>query len=224
MHGILYRALLHLYPRAFRREYGALMTEAFSERLAERGSRRAWVSIAGDLSLSVPQQTLRETFMSQVWMTKVTVLAASAMVVATWVGGSSLLLGVGVGLVGFLGLWSADLGSRHAKSVSSDAGLKLWTWWTVLAGGLAGAYVAAAAAQMFNDPKSTNLGAFALMVGFAALIALGLALRSRSLGIGHWTVIIATVPALVFVWMIVPPLVAIAIICGAALEMAKDRS
>lgn len=225
LHGTFYRALLHLYPRAFRREYGALMAEAFSERLAERGSRRTWVSIAGDLSLSVPQQTLRETFMSQRWMAKVTVLIAIAMVAATWVGaGPSLLFGVSVGFVAFLGLWSADLGSRRDHSVTSDVGPKRWTWWTVLAGGLAGAYVIAAGAQMLNDPKPTNAGAFALMVGFAGVIALGLALRSRSQGIGYWMVIIAMVPALIFVWMVVPPLVAIAVICGAALEMSKGRS
>lgn len=224
MHGTLYRALLHLYPRAFRREYGALMTEAFSERLAERGSRRTWVSIAGDLSLSVPRQTLRETFMSQSWMLKVTVLAAIAMVVATWVGGSSLLFGAGVGLVAFLGLWSADLDSRSDHSFTTEVGPKRWTWWTVLAGGLAVAYVIAAAGQMLSDPKPTNVGAFALMVGFAGVVVLGLALRSRSQGIGYWMVIIAMVPALIFVWMVVPPLVALAVICGAALEMSKARS
>ena len=198
------------------------MAEAFSERLAERGSRRTWVSIAGDLSLSVPQQTLRETFMRQRWMAEVTVLVAIAMVGATWLGaGSSLLFGYGVGFVAFLGLWSADLESRRDHSVTTDVGPKRWTWWTVLAGGLAVAYVIAAAGQMLSDPKPTNLGAFVLMVGFAGVIALGLALRSRSHGIGYWMVIIATVPALIFVWMVVPPLVAIAVICGAALEMSK---
>lgn len=225
VHGTLYRALLHLYPRAFRHEYGGLMSEAFSERLAERGSRRTWVSIAGDLSLSVPRQTLRETFMSQRWMAEVTLLVAIATLAAIWVGaGSPMFLGVNVGLVAFLGLWSADLGSRRDHSVTSDVGPKRWTWWTILATGMAVVYVVSAAAQMLNDPKPTNVGAFALMMGFAGLIALGLALRSRSQGIGYWLVIIAMVPALVFVWMVVPPLVAIAVICGAALEMAKRRS
>lgn len=225
MHRTLYGALLHLYPSAFRREYGGLMVDAFSDRLAERGTRQTWASMARDLSLSVPQQTLRETFMRQRWMAEVTVLIAIAMVAATWVGaGSSLLFGYGVGFVAFLGLWSADLDSRRDHSVTTDVGPKRWTWWTVLAAAMAAAYVIAAAVQMLGDPKATNIGAFALMVGFAGLIALGLNLRSRSLGIGYWIVIIAMVPALVFVWMVVPPLVAIAVICGAALEMSKGRS
>lgn len=225
MHRTLYGAFLHLYPSVFRREYGGLMADAFSDRLAERGARQTWASMARDLSFSVPQQTLRETFMRQRWMAEVTVLIAIAMVAATWIGaGPPLLFGYGVGFVAFLGLWSADLSSRRDHSVTSDVGPKRWTWWTVLAGGLAGAYVIAAGAQMLSDPKPTNVGAFALMVGFAGVIALGLALRSRSHGIGYWMVIIAMVPALVFVWMVVPPLVAIAVICGAALEMSKARS
>lgn len=225
MHRMLYRALLHLYPSSFRREYGGLMAQAFSDGLTERGTRQTWASIARDLSFSVPQQTLRETFLSQRWMAEVTVLFALAMLAATWFGaGSSLLFGYGVGFVAFLGLWSADLGTRRDHSVARDADSKRWTWWTVLATGMAGVYVIAAAAQMLNDPRATNVGAFALMVIFAGVIALGLALRSRSQGVGRWMVIIAMVPALVFFWMIVPPLVAIAVICGAALEMSKGRS
>lgn len=200
------------------------MADAFSDRLAERGSRQTWASIARDMSVSVPQQTLRETFMSQRWMAEVTVLIAIATLTAISVGaGSPMLLGVNVGLVAFLGLWSADLGSRRDHS-ATDVGPNRWTWWTLLAAGMAGVYVVAAAAQMLNDPKPTNVGAFALMIGFAGLIALGLALRSRSQGIGYWLVIIAMVPALVFIWMVVPPLVAIAVIFGAALEMSKGRS
>jgi hypothetical protein len=225
IHRTLYGALLHLYPSAFRREYGGLMVDAFSDRLAERGTRQTWASIARDLSFSVPQQTLRETFLSQRWMAEVTVLIAMAMLVATWVGaGSSLLFGYGVGFVAFLGLWSADLGSRRDRCATSGIRSKSWTWWTFLAAAMAAVYVIAAAAQMLSDPKASNVGAFALMVGFAALIALGLALRSRSHGIGYWMVIIAMVPALVFVWMVLPPLVAIAVICGAAWEMSRRRS
>ena len=226
VHRTLYGALLHLYPTAFRREYGGLMVDAFSDGLAERGTRQTWASIARDLSFSVPQQTLRETFMRQKWMAELTVLATIAMLAATLVwAGSSLLFGYGVGFVAFLGLWSADLASRSDHSLTSDVGpTKHWTWWTVLATAMAGFYVIAAAAQMFNDPKPTNVGAFALMVGFAGLIGAGLALRSRSRAVGYWMVIIAMVPALVFLWVIVPPLVAIAVICGAAIEMSKGRS
>jgi hypothetical protein len=225
MHRTLYGALLHLYPSVFRREYGGLMADAFSDRLAERGARQTWASMARDLSCSVPQQTLRETFMRQRWMAEVTVVVAITMAAATWVGaGPSLLFGCGVGFVAFLGLWSADLDSQRAHSVTIDVGPKRWAWWTVLGAAMAVAYVIAAAAQMLSVPKATNVGAFALMLGFAGVIALGLALRSRSQGVGYWMVIIAMVPALIFVWMVVPPLVAIAVICGAALEISKGRS
>ena len=226
MHRTLYAALLHLYPRTFRREYGRLMVDAFSDRLDERGTRHTWATIARDLSFSVPQQTLRETFLSQSWMAGVTVVLALAMLAATWVaGGSSLLFAYGLGFVAFLGLWSADLGSRpRAEPTGTDVGPKRWTWWTILATVMAGLYVVAAAAQMLSDPKATNIGAFALMAGFAAVIGLVLALRSRSQGIGRWMVVIGMIPALVFFWLVVPPPVAIAVICGAASEMSKSPS
>ena len=153
-------------------------------------------------------------------------LIALAMLAATWVGAGSplLFLGAGVQLVAFLGLWSADRTSRGVHSVTPDIDRRFWTWWTTLGATLAAGYVAAAAAQMASDPKPTNLGAFALMVGFAGLATLGLTLRSHSYKVGSWMVIIAMVPALLFIWLIVPPLVGIAVICGATIEIAKDRS
>lgn len=221
----LYRVLLYLYPPAFRREYGGLMAQAFSDRLADRGSRRTWVSIAGDLSLSLPQQAWRETVMSRRWMAEVTMLITIAMLTATSIGAGSplVLVGGGVGFVAFVGLWSTDVSARREHCVKRTVAPKRWTWWTGLAAGMAGLYVIAAAAQMVSDPKATNVGAFGLMVGFASLVALGLHLRSRSHAAGYWMVIIAMVPALMFVWVIVPALVAAAVICGAALEISSGR-
>lgn len=79
----------------------------------------------------------------------------------------------------------------------------------------------AAAVQAVSDPKATNLGAFVLMAGFAALIARGLILRSRSRMVGNWMVMIGMVPALMFFWVVVPALAAVAVICAASWEMSS---
>jgi len=219
----VYRVLLRLYPGSFRREYGGLMAQAFSDRLRERGARSTWLSIAGDLSLSVPQQALRETVMSQRWLAEVSALITVAMVTAVWVGAGSplLLVGAGVVFIPLLGLWSAKLSSPRAESVPTVVGPKRWTWWTALAGGVGGLYVLAAAVQAVSDPKATNLGALVFIAGFAALIRRGLILRSRSRMVGNWMVMIGMVPALLFFWVVVPALAAVAVIWAASREISS---
>lgn len=218
-----YRLLLHLYPGSFRRQYGGLMTQAFSDRLAERGGLRTWFSIAGDLSLSVPQQLLEVTVLSQKWMAALTALAAATMVVAAAIGAGPpiVLIGAVVGFITFLGLWSVKKSGRPADLLYGDSAPKLWKWWTVLAVLLAISYVIAAAAQVINDPKMTNFGALGIMSGFAALIAVGLKLRSHSRIAGDWMIVFATVPGLMFFWVVVPAVVGLAIVIGAVMEISR---
>jgi predicted permease len=60
----LYRALLHLYPAAFRDEYAAPMEREFLDELAEAHSSYAfaklWLRLLTDLAISIPAQLTRE--------------------------------------------------------------------------------------------------------------------------------------------------------------------
>lgn len=222
----IYRLLLLLYPRSFRREYGGLMTQAFSDQLKEKGDARTWMFVLADLSFSVPQQILEVSLMSQKWMAALAATGSCLVLAAFVIGtGPPLLLMVGLGLVlglsGFLSLWAAK---RNGTSTEFSYGLsdpKAWTWWTVLAALLAVTYVVAAAGQLISDPKGTNVGALAIMTGFAGLIAGGLRLRSQSRIAGNWMIVVATIPALAFFWIVVPAVVGIAIIIGAATEISR---
>ncbi len=60
----VYRSLVLLYPRAFRRHYGDDMVRHFADLVADRGSRDAWVRTSVDLLVTVPRYRL-ETITSE---------------------------------------------------------------------------------------------------------------------------------------------------------------
>ncbi len=58
----VYRTLLLLYPRSFRREYSALMVQLHRDQRQDRG-RRAWLTTLRDLFTTVPARNV-EAFMA----------------------------------------------------------------------------------------------------------------------------------------------------------------
>jgi hypothetical protein len=219
----VYRSLLLFYPGSFRRDYGELMSQAFCDRLLERGAPRTWVLVGADLWQSVPQQIMEASLMSNKWMGSITTLAAVALVTLFAIGtGPPLVLALSaVAVVGMLGFMATRRNDRPTEYLFNGTAPKRWTWWTVLAAALGAVYVLAATGQLIDDPKATNVGALGIMIGFAGLIALGLRLRSKSKVGGNWMVIFATVPALLFFWVVLPTIVGLAIIIGAIAEIAR---
>lgn len=224
-----YRALLFAYPGSFRREYGGLMTQAFSDRLVEKGAMRTWMMIAGDLPPSVSQQILEVSTMNQMWMAALAA-AGTAVILATMVVGAGSpisVVGVGIGsfvaLLALLSLWSAKRAGRSTEFSFGGSRPKTWRWWTVMAALLGATYIVGATGQLISDPKGTNVGALAIALGFAGLIAGGLWLRSRSRVAGNWMVVVASVPALTFFWVIVPAVLGLAIIIGSVTEIARAK-
>lgn len=160
--------------------------------------------------------------MTHKWLGSITMLAALALVTAFAVGtGPPLVLAAStVVVVGILSFMATTRNDRPTEYLYAGAAPKTWTWWTVLAALLGGLYVLAAVGQLIDDPKPTNVGALGIMIGFTGLIALGLRLRSRSKIGGHWMVIFATVPALMFFWVVFPTVLGLAIIIGAVIEIS----
>ncbi|MGH2757732.1 MAG: hypothetical protein ACRDI3_08090 [Actinomycetota bacterium] len=221
-HRLVYRALLMLYPRSFRRDYRDLMTQAFCDRLKESGPR-TWLLVIPDLFRSIPLQIMEVSLMSQKWMGSFTALAAVALVTALVIGAGPpiLLLGAAVAFVGLLAVMAAKRSDRPTEYLYGGLAPKTWRWWTVLAALLAVTYVLAAVGQLIEDPKATNVGALGIMIGFAGLIFVGLRLRARSSIAGNWMIVFATAPALMFFWVVVPALVGLAIIIGAVTEISR---
>jgi hypothetical protein len=219
----IYRALLLFYPRSFRRDFGDLMSQAFCDRMQDRGARRTWVLVGTDLAHSVPKQIMEVSLMDQKWLAIVTAMASVALVTALGIGlGPPVVLAsAAVALIGFIVVVSSTRSDRPTEYLDGGTAPKTWTWWTVLAAFLAGSYVVLAAGQLIETPKGTNLGALGIAIGFAALIGMGLRLRTQSRITGNWMVIFATTPALMFFWIIIPAVLGLAIIVGAAIEIAR---
>ncbi|HYI46682.1 MAG TPA: hypothetical protein VE174_14585 [Actinomycetota bacterium] len=199
------------------------MSQAFCDRMRDRGAPRTWAFVGADLVHSVPKQIMEASLMNQKWMAIFTAIASVALITALGMGiAPPVLLAAGtVALVGFLLVVSSKRGDRPTEYLYAGHGPKTWTWWTVLAALLATVYVVAATGQLIETPKATNIGALGIAIGFAGLIAMGLRLRTQSKITGNWMVIFATAPALMFFWMLLPPLVALAIIVGAVIEIAR---
>lgn len=225
-HRGLYRSLLFLYPPAFRSEYGSLMTQAFSDRLGEKGALRTWMLVIPDLWLSIPEQILEVSLMNQTWVAAAAAVGAALMLASLVVGGGPPITLVGLG-AGFLlaSLASICLFAANRRGRPTEFAYraipKRWTWWTVLSVGLAVTYVVAAAGLLVSDPKATNASALVAAIAFAAVIVGGLALRRRSRVAGNGMIALGAVPTLPFFWMIYPPIVGVAVIVGAVAEVAR---
>src|SRR5262245_29393902 len=74
----VYRTLLLLYPRRFRREYASPMVQLFRDQRCDRG-RRAWFTTVRDLFITVPLANW-EAFMSSSPQGKLTAAAIATAV------------------------------------------------------------------------------------------------------------------------------------------------
>lgn len=86
----IYRTLVRLYPREFRRDYGDDLTQHFDDLVANRGVRAAWSRTALDLAVTVPRYRL-ETIMNEP-NTATTITIVIGLIAAAGVAG--LLTGV----------------------------------------------------------------------------------------------------------------------------------
>ena len=203
------------------------MAQAFSDRLTERGGLRTWPLIVGDLSLSIPQQLLEVSIMSQKWMVALATVATALILASMFIGAGSpitiIFIGIGlfIGLMALLSFWANRRAGRSTEFAYATATPARWKWWTILAAFLAVTYVLAAVGQLIDDPKGTNVGAVGIALGFSSLIGLGLRLRSQARIAGNWMVVLGAVPSLAFFWVIVPAVVGFAIIIGAVSEISR---
>ncbi len=80
-----YRALVRLYPPAFRDEYGDDLVALLHDQLADEPGPRVWARAIRDLLLTVPTQHL-EAHMHHPSQRALTVVAAAAAIVALVIG------------------------------------------------------------------------------------------------------------------------------------------
>jgi len=205
-HASLYRALVVLYPRSFRKEYGEAMNQLFGDRLRELGAR-AWLETVADLVRTVPHQRMEAVMASPSPGTRVGVLVAF---VAAAVAAS---IGLGGGVVPLLVVIAAVLvivGKRAVISAPFGERAPLWpavtqAWWAPLGALLGVAMIVLGIGTIF---EAHNLGGRIIGSGLLLLLGctmlLGLMRRPFDRVAGNSMILVATVPAFAFFWIIVP--------------------
>lgn len=212
----VYRALLLLYPRSFRRQYGDPMAQLFADQLRDRGGR-AWLRAVPDLFRTVPSERI-EAVMSRLGtggsVVALALAVAGATVVTIGIGAGAVplvALAVVAILVGQRRLLAGALGGPRAPFRHAA----MQTWWAPIAAFLGVVLVLAGVGMVF---EANNLGGrvfgSALLAGFGGAMLLGLKRRPFNRTSGNALILLATVPAMPFWWLVVPPLVAAAIWVG----------
>lgn len=215
-HQACYRALLALYPRSFRESYAEPMAQVFGDRLRDVGAR-AWLRTVPDLVRTVPTERIE---------TAMTHLGSGARVVAlafVVLGAALVAMGRGGGVVPVVALAvvlvlvtqrrlfaSIPLGDRaplrHAV---------VQTWWAPVAGLLGLLMVLAGVGTIFEAHNwGGRIVGSALLLAFGVAMLFGLMRRPFDRQAGNSLILLATVPPLLFFWMVVPPLAAILVWIG----------
>lgn len=179
-----YCALLRLYPRRFRDEYGADMALLFANQMRDEPAARVWIRSVVDLAIAVPTQHL-EAHMNRAPTPLVPVLFAgigvSGLGVAIIGGSGAGMLLVGVTLA-VVALGFAAVAWRGARPIGTHALTP--HWWKFIANG-ASALAAVAGATTLTGEVDESMWWPTMITVVCAVTLLGTGLV---LGIAHRTV------------------------------------
>ena len=218
-HHALYRSLLRLYPRSFRADYGPAMSQLFGDRVRDRG-RRAWLEAAPDLVRTVPVQRMeaavaRLSTGARIVSLAVVVFAAVIVSIGLGAGAAPLLvaLAAGAGIV-------AILKQRSLLASPFGARAPLWpavtqAWWAPLAALLGVAMLVFGVGTIFEAHNwGGRIFGSALLLALGSMMLLGLMRRPFDRTVGNAMILLATIPAFPFFWLVVPTVLALVIWIG----------
>jgi hypothetical protein len=214
-HRALYRALLVLYPRSFRVDYGDPMAQLFADRVRDVGAK-AWLRALPDLVRTVPVERI-EAVMSRLGP-RASVLALAFAVL----GATAVSIGIGGGAVIPIAVAVVAVLVSQRRLFASLGGERaplrhalVQAWWAPVAGLLGGAMILFGIGTIF---EAHNLGGrivgSSLLMAFGGAMLYGLMRRPFARMPGNALILLATVPALPFFWLVVPTLAAIVIWAG----------
>lgn len=214
-HRSLYQALLALYPRGFRREYGDPMAQVFADQVRDRGAK-AWLRTAPDILRTVPTQRI-EAVMTSIPARRAVAYAFVAVLGATLVA----IGGAGAAPVVIITIAAAVALHRNLPALrlrGERAPLRhalVQTWWAPIVGLLGLAEIVFGIGTIF---EASNWGGrvfgSTLMLAFGCASLLGLVRRPFARQPGNALILIGTTPAFPFFWLIVPTLAAVLIWVG----------
>lgn len=224
-HRAFYRVLLALYPRSFRRSYSQPMIQLFSDHVRDVGAR-AWLRTAPDLVRTIPKERV-ETAMARLSTgARVVALAfvvLGACVVALGFGGGAVPI-VAVAVVAVLVTQRRLFASVPQGERAPLRHAVLQEWWAPVAGLLGLMMVLGGIGTVFEAHNwGGRIIGSGLLMAFGCAMLLGLMRRPFDRVAGNALVLLATIPPLLFFWVIVPPLAAILVWFGVLRSGFSER-
>ncbi len=217
-HHAIYRSLLWLYPRSFRNDFAEPMSQLFADRLRDRGPR-VWLEAAPDLVRTFPVQRM-EAAMARLSpgarVASLAVIVVAAVIVTVGLGGGPSPLLLAIALVG--GIVAIVKQRRLVLPFGERA--PLWpavtqAWWAPLAALLGVAMLVFAVGTVFEAHNwGGRIFGSAFMLALGSCMLLGLMRRPFDRVTGNSMILVATIPAFAFFWVIVPAVVALIIWVG----------
>ena len=176
-----YGALLRLYPRQFREEYGEDMAQLLRNQLRDESASRVWARTVLDVAMTVPSLRLEAHMSHRASAPLVYGIATVACLVLAVVAGTSLGVSI-LGLAGVL-LFGAltFIAWRRARTIEPSAHAAAH-WWKYLVVGCAGLAAVATVGALAEGELSE--GVWAVFFG-GLLFSVGLVATGLVLGVTH---------------------------------------
>lgn len=231
-----YRALLIVYPKSFRNEFGEDIVQLFKDQRihAGRSGLAIWAQALPDLFLSGMYER-KGSIMSKKTLAVIGAVAITELVFAgliVVVGGSAsralLVLGI-VSLIALALLGVSSLVGRKIEASTEEMSTEKKMsfrrlWWTPVPMLFSFVYVVIGVRPLVENPSVGDLVPIALGLLLAGLAIFGLISRfRRSDNLGNWAILISCLPAFTVTWF--PPVMLLGAIgvLGAVSDMFMNR-
>lgn len=214
-HEAVYRGLLVLYPRSFRRGYRDPMVQLFADHVRDVGAK-AWLRALPDLVRTVPVQRIEAVMNRLGPAARVLALAFAVL------GATAVSIGIGAGAVPIIAVAVVAVLVSQRRLFASLGGERaplrhalVQAWWAPIAGLLGLAMILAGVGTIFEAHNwGGRVFGSSLLLAFGAGMLFGLMRRPFARTAGNALILLTTVPAMPFFWLVVPPLVALTIWVG----------
>jgi len=227
MHLRIYRTLLVLYPRSFRRDYREAMLQLFGDCVRDRGAR-VWLRTIPDLVRSVPVLRLEAVMAGGHRVSKVAafgLIPVGAVVFAMGIGGFAVTAALLVVVITLLALGRGALVPVFRGERAPLRYAVVQTWWAPIAALLGATMIFFGFGTIFEAHNwGGRIFGSAILMAFGLGMFLGLTRRPFARASGNGLILVTTIPAFPVFWLVVPTVVALVIWVGVFTSGFDDKS